>query len=64
MMDFDWQEPSNGWVVSDPTDNMVEMITTYVPEAEYMTFEEADLLSRQRDWDAAVAFEETILYGT
>lgn len=34
-------------------EDKIEMILTYVPEAEYFDFEEAWLMARERDFEAA-----------
>lgn len=54
---FDWtnETPHVGPLIPTSIDDQIEMILTYVPEAEYMDLSEAWLLARERDWEAAQA---------
>ena len=60
-MDFDW----NDAIELDPFPDVdqIEMMLTYVPELEWLDLDEAWLLARERDWDAAITLEESVIYG-
>lgn len=58
MFDFDWQEPDDFVVRYEPEDDYkIQMVLTYVPEAEYLDFTEAYMLARTRDLAAAEQLE-------